>query len=88
MACNRITSGGRTWIQHDGRCPGRFNLLLCLFWLAEEELRGKKGHEHHPYDNDNDGDHDDDDNRFDCDCENPMCRRRHPHRRGHHRRGH
>jgi hypothetical protein len=82
MACNRITSGGRTWIQHDNRCPGRFNLLLCLFWLAEEELRGKKDHEHHPYDNDNDQD-----DRFDCDCENPMCRRRHPHRRGHHRRG-
>ena len=49
MACNRITSGGRTWIQHDNRCPGRFNLLLCLFWLAEQELKKLMHHEHRCY---------------------------------------
>ena len=84
MACNRITSGGRTWIQHDNRCPGRFNILLCLFHLAEEELRSRKHHEHNPYDQDDDDDAEDLLVKiFECLCDDPLCRHRHPHRHGH-----
>lgn len=42
--CNRITSGGRTWIQHHPHCPGRFNILLCGFFMEEEAEKRRKEH--------------------------------------------
>lgn len=47
MACVRITSGGRTWIQHDDDCPGRFNIFLCLFWITEDAERREEAERHH-----------------------------------------
>jgi hypothetical protein len=33
--CRRITSNGRTFIEHHPLCPGRFEEFLCLFRIFE-----------------------------------------------------
>ena len=49
--CKRITTGGRSYIEHDPRCPGRFTEELCELIAEEIEalLHPCDTYEHHEH---------------------------------------